>query len=175
MGLLYIIFKSCIRWGRENKIVLARSQNCWKRLSASSRLSARNISARTGQIFMKFWYLTIFRKSVEKIQVKKVNWSRYRHGVAQRVGRGIALLFHDRSTRRGWVVSSTSRPHFTSRKDPVSFYRRLDRSQGHSGRAENLVPTAKPLLLWKSNKCHILWERERERERTCVCVCVCVA
>jgi len=49
----------------------------------------------------------------------KVKWSRYRPGVAQRVGRGIALLFHDRGTRRGWVVSSTPRPHFTSGKDPV--------------------------------------------------------
>jgi len=39
--------------------------------------------------------------------------------VAQRVGRGIALLFYDRGTRRGWVVSSTPRPHFTPRKDPV--------------------------------------------------------
>jgi len=31
----------------------------------------------------------------------KVKCSRYRPVVAQRVGRGIALLFHDRSTRRG--------------------------------------------------------------------------
>ena len=44
---------------------------------------------------------------------QKVKWSRYRSGVAQRVGRRIALLFHDRGTRRGWVVSSTPRPHFT--------------------------------------------------------------
>jgi len=49
----------------------------------------------------------------------KVKWSCYRPGVAQRVGRGIALLFHDRGTRRGWVVSSMPRPHFTPRKDPV--------------------------------------------------------
>ena len=49
----------------------------------------------------------------------KVKWSRYRSGVAQRVDRGIALLFHDRGTRRGWVVSSTSWPHFTPGKDPV--------------------------------------------------------
>ena len=35
------------------------------------------------------------------------------------VSRGIALLFHDRGTRRGWVVSSTSRPHFTTGIDPV--------------------------------------------------------
>ena len=34
-------------------------------------------------------------------------------------GRGIALLFHDRGTRRWWVVSITSRPHFTPGKDPV--------------------------------------------------------
>jgi len=40
-------------------------------------------------------------------------------GVAQRVGRGIALLFHDRGTRRGWVVSSTPWPHFIPGKDPV--------------------------------------------------------
>ena len=40
-------------------------------------------------------------------------------GVAQRVGRGIALLFHDRGTRRGWVVSSTPRPQFTPGKEPL--------------------------------------------------------
>ena len=45
--------------------------------------------------------------------------SHYRPGVAQRVGRGIALLFHDRGTRREWMVSSTPRPHFTPGKDPV--------------------------------------------------------
>jgi len=38
-------------------------------------------------------------------------------GVAQRMG--IALLFHDRGTRKGLVVSSTPRLHFTSGKDPV--------------------------------------------------------
>ena len=48
-----------------------------------------------------------------------VKFSRYRLGVAQRVGRGIALFFHDRSTRRGWVVSKTLRPYFTPGKDPV--------------------------------------------------------
>jgi len=49
----------------------------------------------------------------------KVKWFRYRPGVAQRVGRCIALLFHARGTRRGWVVSSTPRPHFTPGKDPI--------------------------------------------------------
>ena len=33
----------------------------------------------------------------------KVKCSRYRPGVAQRVGRGIALHFHDRGTRAGWA------------------------------------------------------------------------
>jgi len=32
---------------------------------------------------------------------KMVKCYRYRPGVAQRVGTGIALLFHDRGTRRG--------------------------------------------------------------------------
>jgi len=71
----------------------------------------------------------------------KVEWSRYKSGVAQSVGRGIALLFQDRGTRRGWVVSSTPRPHFTSRKTQYPFYRRLGGVYGRSGRAENLVPT----------------------------------
>jgi hypothetical protein len=35
------------------------------------------------------------------IKVKKVKQSRYRPGVAQRMSRGIALLFHDRGTGRG--------------------------------------------------------------------------
>ena len=48
-----------------------------------------------------------------------VKFSRYRFGVAQRLGRGIALLFHDRGSRKGWVVSSTPWPHFTPGKDPV--------------------------------------------------------
>jgi hypothetical protein len=49
----------------------------------------------------------------------KVKWSLYRPRVAQRVGRGIAVLFHDRGIRRQWVVSSSPRPHFTPGKDPV--------------------------------------------------------
>ena len=45
--------------------------------------------------------------------------------MAQGVGTGIALVFHDRGTRRGCVVSSTSRrlftpgKVFTPGKDPV--------------------------------------------------------
>jgi len=64
-----------------------------------------------------FVLLSLFKNMFTK--GKKVKWSRYRPGVAQRVGRGIALLFHDRGTRRGWVVSSTPRPHFTPGKDLV--------------------------------------------------------
>jgi len=36
-----------------------------------------------------------------KLCILSVKWSRYRPGVAQKVGRGIALLYHDRGTRRG--------------------------------------------------------------------------
>ena len=60
--------------------------------------------------------------SLYRNRVKKVKWSHYRPGVAQRVGRGIAVLFHDRCTRRGWVVSSTPRPHFTTGEDPVPLF-----------------------------------------------------
>ena len=49
----------------------------------------------------------------------KVKQSLYRPSVAQGVGRGIAILLHDLSTRRGWGVSGTFRPLFTPGKDPV--------------------------------------------------------
>jgi len=55
----------------------------------------------------------------KKLLYVYVKWSRYRPDVTQRVGRGIALLFHDRGTRSCWVVSSTPRPHFTPGRDPV--------------------------------------------------------
>jgi len=60
--------------------------------------------------------------------------------VAQRMGRGIVLLFHDCGTRRGeW---STARPgHILPLgKTQYPFYRRLGAPQGHSGQAENLSP-----------------------------------
>ena len=53
-----------------------------------------------------------------------------RPGVAQRVGRSIALLFHDRGTRRGLVVSSTPRPHFTPTKDPVPILQETEWAPG---------------------------------------------
>ena len=73
----------------------------------------------------------------DTIPMKNVKWTRYRPGVAQRVGRGIALLFHDWDTRRWWVVSSTLRPHFTPGKDSVPILQEA----GWPGRTENLVPT----------------------------------
>jgi len=52
-------------------------------------------------------------------RAKNVKWSRYRPDVTQKVGRGIPLLFHDRGTRRGWVVGQQHAPAtFISRKRP---------------------------------------------------------
>ena len=72
----------------------------------------------------------------------KVKWSRYWPSVAQRVGRGIALLFHDRGTRSGWVVSSMPQPHFTPGRGPVPILQEAGWAPGPVCRgAENLVPT----------------------------------
>ena len=68
--------------------------------------------------------------TVSRCKKKKVKWSRYRPGVAQRVGMGIALLFHDRSPRRGWVVSSTPLLHFTPGKDLVCILQEAGWSPG---------------------------------------------
>jgi hypothetical protein len=59
------------------------------------------------------------------------------------MGKGIALLFHDLGTRRGWVVSSTPQPLFTLEKDPVPIvYRRLGGPQSRSGQAWKISPSA---------------------------------
>ena len=50
--------------------------------------------------------------------------------MAQRVGRGIAVLFHDRGTRSGWVVSSTPRPQFTPGKEPVPIVQEVEWAPG---------------------------------------------
>ena len=72
---------------------------------------------------------------------KKVKWSHYRPGVAQRVGLSIALLFHDRDTRRGeWSAARPGR-NLPSGKTRYPLYRRQGGPQGWSGRAENLTPT----------------------------------
>jgi hypothetical protein len=64
-----------------------------------------------------------------------------RPGVAQRLGRGIALLFHDRCTRRGeWSAARPGHPLLPG-KTRYPFYRRLGGPQSRSGWAENLVPT----------------------------------
>jgi len=73
-----------------------------------------------GVISSVYASLTVIRcNNPLHFQWVKVKWSRYRPGVAQRVGRGIVLLFHGRGTRREWVVNITPRPHFTPAKDPV--------------------------------------------------------
>jgi len=74
--------------------------------------------------------------SLEGIMANKainVKCSRYRPGVAQRVGRG---------TRRGGGEWSAARSDRTlpPGKTRYPFYRRLCGPQGRSGRAENLVP-----------------------------------
>jgi hypothetical protein len=60
--------------------------------------------------------------------------------VAQRVGRVIALLFHDHGTRKGWGVSSTPRPYFTPGKDPVPIVQEAGWALGPVWTGGNLAP-----------------------------------
>ena len=83
------------------------------------------------------------------------------YGVAQRLVRGIALLLHDRGTERGWVVSSTPRPHFTSGKDPVPILQVAGWAPGPvwTGGKSRPEPSSNRYIDWATRP---------------VCVCVCV-
>jgi len=116
----------------------------------------------------------------------KVKWSPYRPGVAQRVGRGIALLFHDCDTRRKWVVSSTPRPQFTHGKDPVPILQEAGWAPGpvwtggksrlhrdsipdRPAHSQSLYRMSYPAHVWMNVRMYIcisVWE--------CLCVCVCI-
>ena len=96
------------------------SQCCYRSVHNSKHVEGKVWSG-TGHLYTNSTFVYL-EHNTWKLMVrikKKVKWSRYRPGVAQRVGRGIALLFHDRGTRKGWVVSSTPRTYFTLGKEPV--------------------------------------------------------
>ena len=87
----------------------------------------------------------------------KVKWSRYRPGVAQRVSRGIALLFHDCGTRIG-VSGQQHAPAalYPPGKTWHPFYRRLGGPQG--GRDSILNRPARSQSLYRlSYPAHIYW------------------
>jgi len=71
----------------------------------------------------------------------KVKWSRYRPGVAQRVGRGIALLFHDCGTRRGMSGQQHGPAALYARERPIPIVQEGGWAPGPVWRAENLVAT----------------------------------
>ena len=58
------------------------------------RPSAWNNSVPTGRILMKFWYLSIFRKSVEKIQVSLKNLTRITGTGSSREGVRSCMISH---------------------------------------------------------------------------------
>jgi len=113
--------------------------------------------------------------------------------VAQRVCRGIALLFHDRGTKRGRVVSSTPLLHFTPGKDTVLILQEVVWAPGpvwtggitcpnrksipdSSARSQSLYRLSYPahkyiyIYIYK----HTLYMCVFVCICVCMCVCVCV-
>ena len=81
----------------------------------------RNFSGKICGAHILAYFNTLKFNSEPKVKVK-VKWSRYSPGVAQTVGRGIALLSHDRGTRREWVVSSTPPAALYPRERPGTHF-----------------------------------------------------
>jgi hypothetical protein len=80
-------------------------------------------------------------KTWVKVKVTLVQAMRLCTGCkAHRGSRGIAVLFHDHGTRRGWGVSITPRPLFTPRKTRYPLYRRPGGPQGRSGHVREISP-----------------------------------
>jgi len=124
--------------------------------------SSLSVDATVSQLRIKsaatYIYIYIY---IYKVKVK---WFRYRPGVVQRVGRVITLLFHDRGTRRGWVVSNTPRPLFTPRKDPVPILQETGwatrpvwkggKSRPHRIRSRAVQPLVSRYIEWSSRPTH---------------------
>ena len=72
----------------------------WPAIQAEEAAILEKTGARSVSLSCNMYGSNTARISCYRHRVK-VKSSRYRPGVAQRVGRGIALLFHDRGTRRG--------------------------------------------------------------------------
>ena len=106
-----------------------------------------------------------------------VKCSCYRPGCGPRLGRGIALFFHDRSTIRAWVVSSTPRPYFTPGKDKVPILQEAGWAPGRYGRVEKLAPpgfdppTVQPIVSrytdWATRPTLYEWHITNFRSRQC--------
>ena len=124
----------------ERKLVreLRNSKQCRR----SKHLLASLVSFRLTShlLYNKYLFWTSVRRLRSLYIYIKVKCSRYRPGVAQGVGTGIALLFHDRGTRRRWVVSSTHRPHFTPGKDPVPILQEAGWAPGPVWKGEKSHP-----------------------------------
>jgi len=92
----------------------------------------------TELLYYAFSLLCIKKVKCTLIQTLRLCTGRTAH----RGCRGIALLFLDHGTRRGWGVSVTPPPLFTPRKDPVPIVREAGWAPGPvwTG-AENLAPT----------------------------------
>jgi len=89
------------------------------------------------------YYTITFWKGKVKVKVTLVQALRLCTGrTANKGSRGIALLFLDHGTRRGWGVSVTPRPLFTPGEDPVPIVQEAGWAPGPVRRgAENLAPT----------------------------------
>jgi hypothetical protein len=92
-------------------------------------------------IHVYFSNITWVKSVREKVKVKvtPVQALRLCTGrMAHRGSRGIALLFHDHSTRRGWGVSVMPQPLFTPWKDPVPIVQEVGGPQDQCGQVRKI-------------------------------------
>jgi len=101
--------------------------------------------------------------------------------MAQRVGRGIALLLHDRGTRRGEWSAARSGRTLPQGKSRYPFYRRLGGPQSRSGQVRKSRPHVDSIPGCPAHSQSLYRLSSFSLSLyiyiyiyVCVCVCVCV-
>jgi len=120
-------------------LVTGKTLNSWRKTCPTATLSMTTLMCtgwnRTNASMAKGWQLTtwamVHSHECKKVKCTLVQALRFCTGrTAHKGSSGIALLFHDHSTKRGWGVSVTPQPLFTPGKDPVPIVQEAGWAQG---------------------------------------------
>jgi hypothetical protein len=117
---IFLLFTKCLL-----HVSTLSAPTLWRTLVTSPKICVYLKVVRMGDYHCTrafIWKIrrNFYMKISKKLKCTLVQALRFCTGcTAHRGSRGIALLFYDHDTRKGWEFSVTPRPLFTSGEDPV--------------------------------------------------------